>query len=75
MLAYFKMKSIIGGGPRGCLRHPQRRRIRRTNTVYDSTVYDTFGWGVVFSGDLANLRAAEESHSESQKFSAWEMST
>jgi anthraniloyl-CoA monooxygenase len=70
--------NIIGGGPAGMY---FAILMKKTDPSHEITVYerngpdDTFGWGVVFSGQtLANLRQAdEESHAEiTRSFEAWD---
>ena len=70
--------TIIGGGPAGMY---FAVLMKKADAAHDITIYerngpdDTFGWGVVFSGQtLANLRAADEpSHAEiTRDFEAWD---
>jgi anthraniloyl-CoA monooxygenase len=70
--------NIIGGGPAGLY---FAILMKQSDPGYDITLCerngpdDTFGWGVVFSGQtLANLREAdEESHREiTRQFEAWD---
>lgn len=69
---------IIGGGPAGLY---FAILMKRTNSLHQITVYerngpdDTFGWGVVFSGQtLAHLHAADpESHQRiTRTFETWD---
>src|SRR6266571_3986752 len=69
---------IIGGGPAGMY---FAILMKKADAAHDIAVYerngpdDTFGWGVVFSGQtLTNLRAADEaSHAEiTRDFEAWD---
>src|SRR5437660_12321324 len=69
---------IIGGGPAGMY---FAILMKKADAARDIIVYerngpdDTFGWGVVFSGQtLTNLRAADEaSHAEiTRDFEAWD---
>src|SRR4029078_12880990 len=70
--------NIIGGGPAGLY---FAILMKKSDADHQIKVYerngpdDTFGWGVVFSGEtLANLRAAdEESHAAiTRHFEAWD---
>jgi anthraniloyl-CoA monooxygenase len=70
--------NIIGGGPAGMYFAILMKHARPAHQI---TIYerngpdDTFGWGVVFSGQtMANLRAADEvSHAEiAQNFAVWD---
>src|SRR5213592_888337 len=70
--------TIIGGGPAGMY---FAILMKKADAAHHINIYerngpdDTFGWGVVFSGQtLSNLRAAdEESHAEiTQDFEAWD---
>jgi anthraniloyl-CoA monooxygenase len=70
--------TIIGGGPAGLY---FAILMKKADAAHQIKIYerngpdDTFGWGVVFSGNtLANLRAADaESHAEiTRKFEAWD---
>ncbi|MBC8031606.1 MAG: FAD-dependent monooxygenase [Pyrinomonadaceae bacterium] len=70
--------SIIGGGPAGLY---FAILMKKSNAAHQIKVYerngpdDTFGWGVVFSGEtLTNLAKADaESHAEITKaFEAWD---
>src|SRR4051812_4258303 len=69
---------IIGGGPAGMY---FAILMKKADAAHDIQIYerngpaDTFGWGVVFSGQtLSNLRAADEpSHAEiTRDFEAWD---
>jgi len=70
--------NIIGGGPAGMYFAILMKKADPAHeiTVYEQNgPYDTFGWGVVFSGKtLANLRAADgPSHFEiARNFEAWD---
>ena len=70
--------NIIGGGPAGMYFAILMKKADPAHeiTVYERNgPYDTFGWGVVFSGKtLANLRAADAaSHFEiARNFEAWD---
>src|SRR5438093_6917230 len=70
--------NIIGGGPAGMY---FAVLMKKADAAHDITIYerngpdDTFGWGVVFSGQtLGNLRDADEpSHAEiTRDFEAWD---
>src|SRR6266498_1336706 len=70
--------NIIGGGPAGMY---FAILMKKAAAAHNITIYerngpdDTFGWGVVFSGQtLSNLRAADEpSHTEiTRNFAAWD---
>jgi len=70
--------NIIGGGPAGMY---FAILMKKADAAHHINIYerngpdDTFGWGVVFSGQtLSNLRAAdEESHADiTRDFEAWD---